>query len=69
MLRAQLNNAGLQHVKIVAADGAFEPISTDINKNPTLKAAVDYIGYGQLLTPLLLNELGLGTKKTCLPGF
>ena len=55
MLRAQLNNAGLQHVKIVAADGAFEPISTDINKNPTLKAAVDYIGYGQLLIPIIKN--------------
>ena len=44
MLRDSLDGAGLQHVRIVAADGAFEPIAGEMMLLPSLKRAVDVIG-------------------------
>jgi len=39
-----LDHAGLNHTLIVAADGLWEPISTDILVDKELAKAVDIIG-------------------------
>ena len=44
VLRDSLDAAGLQHVRIVAADGDWEPIAGEMMLLPSLKRAVDIIG-------------------------
>lgn len=44
-LRQKLDEAGLNETKIVAADGAWEPLALDIMADKELAAAVDIIGY------------------------
>nr|KAG5714235.1 hypothetical protein BaRGS_018452 [Batillaria attramentaria] len=44
MLRQMLDASGLNHTRIVAADGNWN-VATDVLKDPDLAAAVDYIGH------------------------
>ena len=43
-LRKVLDNSGLSHVEIVAADGSFEPISSEMILDKELNASVSIVG-------------------------
>lgn len=53
-LRQVLDQNGLQHVKIVAADSGWD-ISEDILKNKAFAKSIDYIGYANL--PIFIADL------------
>lgn len=44
VLRRMLNYQGFQHVKIIASDNLWEPISASMLLDPELMKAIDVIG-------------------------
>ncbi|KAL3863083.1 hypothetical protein ACJMK2_004859 [Sinanodonta woodiana] len=62
VLRQMLDKSGFQNVRIVAADGNWTPVSTDILKDAELASAIDIIGVHYPGTNTIADAVATGKQ-------